>query len=262
MNSLNIFYRTSTEGGRAQIDSLKKAGDFCLTPVRYFFRGRNVEFVKGFGDKTIVIDSADYAANNKNKFRVGTIEKNWMRTCLCIIGFIPGLILGSILKGLSYLNKSIRDEHNLIKLHFEREFRLLINNSHFYSKYQPNGVSIAIQETSYRTKANLENIRLNQKVNVLEIDLEFAKEEILENSISSRIKLLDPLKLILHTKVFVENTDPWAMAITGKWLTEGEGDEKKLVQKRVSSVTEALTDRVPLRPNTTKPYKCVYLIQP
>ncbi|MFI5343277.1 MAG: hypothetical protein ACHQUC_03555 [Chlamydiales bacterium] len=264
MNNLNVFYQTSTEGDNAQIDLLKTVGDCCLAPVRYFFRGRNVEFI-GLNDNEItsIYDYASYFTI-RNKFLLSNaLEKKWMRTCLCIIGFIPGLILGSIFKGLSYLKKSIRDEHDLVKLHFEREEHLLINHSAPYSKHQPHRISFALEEARKRVNPKAKDVYLHQRVNIVEINLAFSKDAINERSVIVPLIEFDPVKLILHTKVFIEDDESAVrhMASSGKWLTVEEGSQKKLLQKSVSSVAEALADQLPLRPNSTKPYKCVYLIQ-
>lgn len=258
MNNINIFYQTSVQGDAAQNNSLKKAGDFCLTPVRYFFHGRNVSFVtkEGILEEKSKISIGDIASYTSKKGSEST-RKNWKSTCLCIIGFIPGLILGSILKGLSYINQSIRNEHEFVKLHFIREEHLLIDKQPPNSK----GANAALVLTARKADLEHPDYKLNQRVKFLEINLS-PSTTITEQSIGYFIKKLDPEKLILHGTVFIErDRDRWTRRIvdTGKWLTGGEGDKKKLAHKSVSTVAEALADQTPLRPNN-KPFKCIYVV--
>lgn len=123
MNSAQIFLSTKIE----ERDLFSGLGNLGLAPIRYFFHGRNIKILPDPVQQKILLKEQEvhhvgsfstqpYFSKTTN----GLISsnRNLLKTVAAIVFLIPGLCLGSIFKGLSYLSKATRDEHGLIKKHF------------------------------------------------------------------------------------------------------------------------------------------------
>lgn len=92
-----------------------KFGNWCLTPLRYLTDG-----------VTLTISSKDGLAtlNAKREFPQ-ELNPTWgsgilkaLKVAASIILLIPGTIIGSAFKGLSYASQAIRKQHHLAILHY------------------------------------------------------------------------------------------------------------------------------------------------
>jgi hypothetical protein len=171
MNHLSLFINHTIEdkGRSGNIDILlNSVGDWCLKPVRCLFNGKIVEVYQDSGI-TKVHHKKEYGKTNKR-----TLSK----IIKAIILFVPGVVFGSAIKGLSYCSKSIRERHNLAILHFTPINRILRSDN------EPLDLKGILESL----KKEHENNHLNQKTETLiiyakpgtEIDL-FGNEFIWEN---------------------------------------------------------------------------------
>src|SRR5262245_21956735 len=97
----NVFLNTKDK----QATQLEAAGNFFLSPVRYLFNGKTVTRI-ALGDSCKIEQSFDYA---KDSSRCEIIK-----TILAILSLPFSLIVGGTLKGLSYIDSSIREKHKVI----------------------------------------------------------------------------------------------------------------------------------------------------
>lgn len=122
MSYVNVFFNTKIVPINATADKLNKPctaasvscsiGDWFLTPARCLFNGRLVTLIPGnrLISKHEYYDETDLATLNQPK-------RNFIRIAIAVALIIPGLLLGTIFKGISYLSPSIRANHNLANAH-------------------------------------------------------------------------------------------------------------------------------------------------
>lgn len=113
MNHVSVFFNnTIIENGIpfSLSDAPVALGDWLLTPVRCLFDGNKVTIAHKNGILTVNHEK-DYDGFLKPK-------RNLFRIIASIVFILPGLIIGSAFKGLSYLFSSIRERHKLAILHY------------------------------------------------------------------------------------------------------------------------------------------------
>lgn len=118
MNNLVIFSSTNVQGSGIA----SSFGNTCLTPVRYLFHGKTVEIVSKELFQEVHHVSSFHKSDlycSKSNSGLKSASTGFLQTVAAIITLIPGLFIGAIFKGLSYLSKSTRDQHALIKEHFK-----------------------------------------------------------------------------------------------------------------------------------------------
>jgi len=135
MNDLKIFFNTKIEGN----GKLGSFADEALSPVRYFFRGRNVSIkeIKGQG---CVHDIKSYKSEHSLKAKFHDIrftsktdpalkakKVTLFRTVKMILLFVPGIFVGTIAKTFTYLSHETLEKHQLAKNHFTPIEKLTIN---------------------------------------------------------------------------------------------------------------------------------------
>lgn len=117
MNHVNIFLNTRVEiRNEVGIGKVSKLGDFCLTPVRCLFNGHVVTIVPKSNQKIEVFHRKAYGHDK---------ERTFLQIIQAIVLLVPGIIFGTVLKGLTYLSKSIRDNHQLIDRHYTPTNRVI-----------------------------------------------------------------------------------------------------------------------------------------
>lgn len=112
MNDLNIFFNSQVEveatfGTGPQLD-LFSLGDLpsyiadrCFTPIRCLFDGTKVKLSKG---KVIGVVVGNYAEFDRH-------NRNFLHVIASVIFLVPGLIIGSFFRSLSYCWEDIRAQH-------------------------------------------------------------------------------------------------------------------------------------------------------
>lgn len=97
----NVFLNTSDTNARG----CEAIGNFLITPARYFLNGKEITKIDG-----VNTDCSFTFANKHRSFPVRMLQN-----IVAIITLVPGVILGSAFKGLSYLSGSIREKQREIK---------------------------------------------------------------------------------------------------------------------------------------------------
>lgn len=88
-------------------------GDWFLTPVRCLFNG-NVVTITTEKDAAVTVRHA----REFNRNNIFGPQKTFLLVIASIVLLIPGIFLGTIIKGLGYLAPSIRENHRLTILHY------------------------------------------------------------------------------------------------------------------------------------------------
>lgn len=91
-------------------------GDWFLTPVRCLFDGRIVEVVHN--ENSLVYSTNEYS-DRAELSSVSQSKRNLIRIAIAVALLIPGLLLGSFFKVISYLSHSTRENHKLADAHFK-----------------------------------------------------------------------------------------------------------------------------------------------
>ena len=93
---MTVFFNTEIKA-----DSFtENLGNFCLLPVRVLFEGRT--FTK-----------VDQVFLEKESLEGSSVIGKVCKVALALLFLIPGVILGTVLKGLSFINSSVRESHHL-----------------------------------------------------------------------------------------------------------------------------------------------------
>lgn len=263
MNNFQIFFRTRVKGESS-------IGNNCLAPVRYFFNGKTVRIFKDRDAEWVNHVSSFHRKGHNHKSRfdesMSSSWKGWEKKLFCIIFLLPGLFVGTLFKGISYLtSKSVRDHHHLVKLHLN----------------VPRNITIGSKEDPLLTEEELKqelekNYRapLYQKIHALIIygnNIDWSKD-------IPEIRKLNPKKMILVGARIIHDFDSSYHAEyncldlklykTKKW--EHRYVEKNVVKKveetfvrqiPVKTIEEALADIPPLRHGKSKRFHTIYIVQ-
>lgn len=139
MNHLNMFLNNRVFCNEVAINShvativtdivllqpLGKLGNFCLTPVRYLFNGDAIQISYKeavWVNETGILYGMSQTTFHQDQLKTIThktdfTSRGFLRTTAAIILLIPGLIIGSAFKAISYLSPAIRENHRLAILH-------------------------------------------------------------------------------------------------------------------------------------------------
>ena len=116
----NVFFNTED----AQAKHFEAAGNFLLTPVRYLLTGRTIQQIDA--GKVEKMDlSFSYAEDS------GLTEV--IKTVVALLSLPISLILGSALKGISYINSSVREKHRIIEQEFQST--AVVDNTEIYRQF-------------------------------------------------------------------------------------------------------------------------------
>lgn len=116
MGNLSIFFnhRITRREAFTLYDVPAALGDFFLTPVRCLFNGNKITI--SIKDQLITVTNEKEYASTRWDWQKP--KRNFLRVIASIVLLAPGLILGSVIKGLGYLSKVIRARHKLTLLHY------------------------------------------------------------------------------------------------------------------------------------------------
>lgn len=93
---MTVFFNTEIKA-----DSFtENLGNFCLLPVRVLFEGRT--FTK-----------VDQVFLERESLEGSSVIGKICKVALSLLFLIPGVILGTIIKGLSFINSGVRESHRL-----------------------------------------------------------------------------------------------------------------------------------------------------
>ncbi len=98
----NVFLNTKVEDA----NPLEAAGNFFLTPARYLLNGRRISNINVTEKSCNMTLDCDYKNDG--------FKKELFKTILSIISLPISLIIGSALKGLSYISATTRENHRVI----------------------------------------------------------------------------------------------------------------------------------------------------
>lgn len=92
---MTVFFNTEIKA-----DSFaENLGNFCLIPIRVLFEGRT--FTK-----------VDQAFLERESIEGSSLLGRVCKVALSLLFLIPGVIVGTIIKGLSFISSSVRDSHH------------------------------------------------------------------------------------------------------------------------------------------------------
>lgn len=86
MNSINYFLLTEVKA--KNISTAEIIANFCLTPARYLWNGKKIDFIQESGQKAAQVDFI-YTSN----------ESSWVKTAFMVVLLIPSTFLGMAFKG-------------------------------------------------------------------------------------------------------------------------------------------------------------------
>lgn len=261
MNHAQIFLSTHVTPEKLSVCSvLSGLGNLCLIPIDYFFHGRYVQIISTTDGPRVDHVRTFHPNGDANVSRFESLvshEKGFLKTVAAIIFFIPGLFLGSIFKGLSYLSETTRDQHELVKKHFT-PINITIG-----SDKEP------LDEAGIKSELEkIQNEPLHQKINALII---YGQDDVRLNTDPGFVKL-NPKKVILagpriihepcagnRLDDMLSGNKKW-MSDTQRSITENKPDCTFVKQLEVESVNEALAEQRPRRPWSLKRYHVVYVV--
>lgn len=256
MNNAGIFFNVCLEDSYSGLSDL---GNSFLTPVRYLFKGRSVKIIINDNLEPTMHHVRSYhktPGHQSKSYPLHSLPKNFFKTVLAIVTLIPGLLLGTIFKGLSYLQKSTREEHLALKSHFT-----------------PQNVVIGTVDDALNLQQienALRQIPLNKKIDALVIT-----GNQVEINTDPGISRLNPKKLILIGAKIVHkpgiNRLDEALLRKGSWLwKDGRAFQKMqkveentfVTQIHVHTLEEALNHPLPRKPKSLSRYHAVYVVNP
>ncbi|NGX33834.1 MAG: hypothetical protein K1060chlam1_00175 [Candidatus Anoxychlamydiales bacterium] len=259
MSHLSLFFNTKIQDNSSNGLNLSNMGNSYLSPVRYFFHGREIRVF----DKRIVHNKAYEGKWWGFYCNFFDSSKGFLKTLIMVYFFVPGLIIGTIAKSFTYLSKKTRIGHNLAKKHFTPIDVMAIGSED--NRLDEDGIIAEL--------AKVKKDPLNRKVNNLVI---YGNGNVQFNTDPGFV-LMDPKKVVMVGARIIR--DPCHSIrlddkLSGKkrWLEKrfrGISNIKQVVastfaaQLRVSSVKEALNHRTPRRSFlSSKRFHAVYLVYP
>jgi len=96
---MSFAYIATSNVKGAQVSSAESLANFCLAPMRYFGKGRTVELFKHDDEHAVYV----FSSYKKD-------EKSWVKTAFMIIAFVPGFLIGIMIKAPIVLWQNSRDE--------------------------------------------------------------------------------------------------------------------------------------------------------
>jgi hypothetical protein len=131
MSHLSIFFNTRVENS----GTLAWIGDKGLAPFRYLCNGKTIQIECSQSNQKGTIhhvrsfhrEGSDHYS--RTNFALESSSTGLIKTALSIVLLAPGLLLGTLFKGMSYTFSDIRKNHLQIKNHFTPIKRLEIGTS-------------------------------------------------------------------------------------------------------------------------------------
>lgn len=254
-SDLKVFFqmRIANAGMYANI------GDWFLTPIRHF-SGRDITIAEDRYQGAEVTSLAPYKYQHRSDTE--TWEYPWLKTAFLISFLVPGLIIGSIFKGIAYSKGEFREKHDLVKLHLTPVPLAqvgTVENPLLSEKEVINHIAALYRDNMHRKIHTLviygNNVNLSQHIPC--------------------IKPLGIKKLILvgtqivHNRIATKRFDD-ELSLSKKWLATKvrrnpvDINETYITQIKVPSVQEAIAKKPPTRVMLPWPkrYHAVYVVVP
>lgn len=265
MNDLRLFLTTEVE----DFNILAALGNLSLTPARYLFHGKTISIVtKGQINEVHHVMSFHKSGrcHQSKTSRLVSDEKTFLKTVFSIILLIPCLILGLALKGLSYLSASVREKHNLAKLHLT-----------------PINVNVGSRENPLNEKeikealSKISSDPLHQKIHAIIVYGKVEEGHPVEFNQDPGFIKLSPKKIVLVNAEVVHRPGYFRLdeaLIKSKWpdstireikfyegMSASDSTKPFVNQVVVKSVEEALAHEMPRRPYSLTREKGLYLVK-
>jgi hypothetical protein len=103
----NIEFQKDEKHVSAVARGLNAIGNFLLSPARCLFNGRTMTLINYTLGGQLKLD---YVENSKALLDSGGIR--FLKVVASIIGIVPGIILGSAVKGVALVSPALRDRYN------------------------------------------------------------------------------------------------------------------------------------------------------
>lgn len=257
MTSAGIFFNNRAVADSFRFSDVPVAlGDWFLTPVRCLYNGNKVT-ISHKNDAITIEHEKEYSDWDNTR-----PKRNFLRVILSIILIVPGVIVGSIFKGIGYLSQSIQHRHTAIRRH-----------------YSPG--NIVGDESDPPDLKTIEDIlkndfkhieRNNKSCNALVVNAKKGTRINVDPGILSE----NPQKIILvGARIVHEPTREPLLDDTlykdPSWESGSRifypchyidpNEVTYVKQFPVSSIEEAMQDEPPKRPDSDERYKRVYLVE-
>lgn len=226
-----------------------RVGDWFFTPLRCLSNGEEVTITNKDNVITLKVEKEYYQ-------KEGSWDKpkrTYLRLALAVVFLLPGLILGTLFKGLGYLTSTIRKRHELILTHYIPIDRTVGGERQRLNLAQ---IRLALDE---QRKQN----HLDQATNNLII---YAQEGTNIND-DPGILDLNPRKIVLVGAKIVHEPSAFGrmddmMVSSSDWESGVRINHSTYVsQHKVKSVDEALQDILPKKSFfSSERYKRVYVV--
>lgn len=222
-------------------------GNVCFMPCAYLFN-TNMFFITR---------NAKSEVQRFEKVLFGK-DKTFIKTALAIALLIPGIVFGTLIKGLTYLHKSMRENHRLILLSKTPIERIDIGS-------KDEGVNL--DQLQAQVKQIISENRYHRSVKAVVI---YATPLLSKLNSDYGILDLSPEKIILVGGVRI-TTYPSIHDFDKKFIEKGGWEMREaregsscwdtlIVQQTVKSVEEALADNPPRKSRFSEPLKQVYVV--
>lgn len=274
MINLSVFLNTKVENAGC----LAWMGDLGLASARYLFDGNTVR-IEGNGNFDFHIhhvtsfhkagDNNISATTDRLGYAVGSARKACWKTALAVVLLVPGLIIGSIFKGLAYLSSTIRERHRLAVDHFT-PYDLSIRSDR--PIVSTGDLCVELQDARYHNSRNrpIRNLTIHCRH-------PYSREDLVINR-EVNFTSINPMKLILIGARIEQNLsrsfyttnevcpDPSTYSL--EWEpAPARTDETPAASPgvRVREVTtpqEAYDTPAPINPATNKPYRMLFYVRP
>lgn len=248
MSHLCVFLNTKIENSGI----LAWTGNTSLASFRYLFNGRTVQIFQNDPQKDPEIHHVDSfhkrGRSNMSKTNMWLESKSTglVKTILAIIFIVPGLIIGSAFKALSYLFADVRKNHRYTIEHFTPI------NRHIGSIYKPITTEEELRDAVYE---EFKNDPKNRPTTALIIhgdgNLKINKE--------SGILRFNPMKIILEGAEMVhepsvlprldDSLSPikWKVNVIREISSKADVNKPAAKVNVISSIEDALKDVAPRR---------------
>lgn len=121
---LNSYINDCTKESFSPLEKMGTIGNWCLTPVHILFKGKYV-FISSSSDQIQIEHERVYGMK---EFVRDSFLVKIAKVALSFILIFPSLVIGCSLKGLSYLSKSVRDNHQLAMKHYYETIDITIGS--------------------------------------------------------------------------------------------------------------------------------------
>lgn len=259
MNHIGVFFNNRIVDqevfGIAAVAST--FGDWCLTPVRCLYAGNQVTLLHKQNTVTVTHEE-EYDISGLSCEKP---QRNFLRVIAYTILLLPGLIVGTVFKGLGYLSSSMRERHRFAVQHYTPTDMTIGSPT---QRLTLEAISRELQEKNPLNQPAKNLVIYAEKGSRLNHDLGFMR--------------FNPQKIILDGARIVHEPSPsprlddtlaskndWESRTIRVWggpLHINQNDVTLVTQWKKSSVEAAVQDTLPrLSPFSLQRYHRVYVVE-